>query len=78
MTASPRPVELSLRMVTILFLSFLTDASTYEARTRASKKSERRLSWKRMVIDCLDGGLIERRRQQKTLANEYHFDRGNV
>ena len=63
---SPRPVNLSLRMDTFFFLPFffflffLADASTYEARTRASKKSERRLVWKRMILEWMDGGLIKR------------------
>ena len=54
----PCPVESSLRMVTLLSLPFLADASTYGARIRASKKSESRLVWKCMLLDCLDGGLI--------------------
>ena len=69
-TASPRPVELSLMLGTFLFLSFfffLADASTYEARTRASKKSERRLVWRRMMVDCLDGWFD----QTKTPAEKF-------
>ena len=72
-TASPRPVESSLRMGTFLFLPFffflfLADASTYGARTRASKKSERRLVWRRMILEWMDGGLIKRGWQQKNLS----------
>ena len=68
-TASPRPVELSLKMGTFFFLLFLADASTYEARTRMSKKSEKRLVWRRMMLDWVDGSLIKREwRQQKLLS----------
>ena len=30
-----------------------------------------------MILDCLDGGLIKRRRQQKIFVDKWHFDRGH-
>ena len=31
-----------------------------------------------MISECLDSGLIRRGRQQKTVVDKWHFDRGHV